>query len=312
MFPLSDLGVLALTASAPFLAGALTGILRRRWAVLALVLAGALFHLVYFRHALATGNNQGAGLAAAVFGAIFLIAWLFGEIWGLALRFLRRRVGPGLGVAGLICALPALSASGWVLQRQYVPESCMGGLAVSMRETGFRLDIGDAARLSWQPGGSGEVWDHYSARQQHKDSLSRLCRMEKPVDPHEISLGTPGVRVTSCAPGSPCFTTDTSEFRLEIVATENPPKPSAWFGDKLRGDIRWSGTPEDGWICFLPNGSFTWVSCQRWILAVPGVRAIASADLEAGAEPEEVAEALGSVIDEWLKKLAPDRAGASR
>ncbi|NNE78964.1 MAG: hypothetical protein HKN18_01720 [Silicimonas sp.] len=307
MFPLSDLGVLALTASAPFLAGALTGVLRRRWSVLVLLLAAVVFYGVYVRPALDSTDAAFRGLAASVYGAIFLLAWVLGELWGWGIRVFRQRVSLPASAAWVICILPALAVSGWTLHRQYVPESCLGGLTVQMGGAAFHLGVEDNAWLAWYPDGAGEAWEFYSAERDRKDSLARLCRLgsngDRPLTAREVALGEVGTRATSCQEGRACITTDTSEFLLQSVALEDPVKPSAWFGDEIRDDIQWSGTAGDGWICFLPNGSFTWVACQRWITPASGVRAMASADFEAGTDPERAVTELETVIADWLVRL---------
>ncbi len=309
MFPLSQTAIAALTLSAPFLAGAATGVLRRRWGALLLAGSAVILYLVFLREMLASEDVYVRQLGAPLVGALFLAAWLLGELWGWIVRVVRRLMPVNLWAAVILCLVPAVGFSGWRIERQIVPETCLQGVTVAIREAEFRITPDDGARLAWQPGGSGEDWVFYSRDSSRKDETAQLCRLtgngEVPVEPHEMTLGAVGVRLTSCRAGQPCITTDTSEFRIERVSKDDPFRPVPWFGDETRDDIRWSGTVSDGWHCFLPNGSFTWINCQRWQTPVAGVRVIASGDLPADEAPDRAIRELEDVISRWLERLVP-------
>ena len=309
MFPLSQTAIAALTLSAPFLAGAATGVLRRRWTTLLLVAAAVPLYFAFLREMLGSEDIYVRRLGAPLIGVLFLAAWLLGELWGWIVRIGRQLLPMKLVVAAGICALPAFVFSAWRVERQFVPESCLQGITVAIRSAEYRVRPDQRARLAWQPGETGAALLSYTQDRTHKDETAQLCRKSGngsvPLAPQEVVLGMPGARTTSCQGDRPCITSDTSEFRIETVDESEPRPPSSWFGDKTRGDIRWSGTASDGWICFLPNGALTWMSCQRWQTPAPGVRVTASADLTSGETPDFAVRALEDGIASWLERLTP-------
>ena len=299
MFPLSAFALVAIGLTLCAALGAATMFRRRFRASVYLPVGIALGAAL-----LAPCETYGCRpLVVAILSVAATVALAFGQVWGWLVAFVSERfaIPTVAGVPAIL--LPAIALSAAALERQYVRSECRDDVPVEMAGVAFEIEPDDDALFRWLPGGSGERSLRYALDRGAKDDTAALCRLAMrngAVQPDRIDFAPPEPRICT---GAACRTALAPSVSLETVFADDPHKPVAWFGDETRDDILWSGDVDDGWLCFLPRGSITWLNCTVWTTPTPGLRAEISADRPVDQPPDALISNLDQSLDAFLKRF---------